>query len=208
MASALRERMTKAVADLQSYADELDKAGGIQDGEKTAELTKRAKEVRDLKSAVLAEGTATEALDDARDFLKSLAEPDPNQLSADGVKVARATLTAAGLPGDPKGKTFGQMFVESDQFKEFTKRYGGRDGVIPDSTKGIQSPTFFAAEGQKALITGLSDTSAGAFVRIDIYAPVTDLIGQRELTVADLVTHGTTDSDTIEYVRITGKTNA
>jgi HK97 family phage major capsid protein len=57
------------------------------------------------------------------------------------------------------------------------------------------------------LVTGTSATSAGAAVVNDRYAPLTDLIGQRELTVADLVTQGSTTSDTVEYVRVTGKTN-
>ena len=60
----------------------------------------------------------------------------------------------------------------------------------------------------KALVTGASATSAGAAVRNDLYAPITDLVGERELTVCDLVTKGSTTSDTVEYVRVTAKTNA
>jgi HK97 family phage major capsid protein len=71
--------------------------------------------------------------------------------------------------------------------------------------KGIQSSPFQV--DAKDLVTGSSATSAGAAVRNDLYAPVTDLIGERELTVADLVTQGSTTSDTVEYVRVTGKTN-
>jgi len=206
--SALRERMEAEVKGLQTLADEIDKQTGPQTGEQTQELLRRAREVKSLKQQVLDEGEARKDLDDARSFLKSLAEPDPEQLDAQAMKTARAALTPSGLAGNPQGKTWGQLFTESDQFKEFTKRYGGRDGVIPDSTKGIQSPTFFTPEmGLKSLVTGASDTSGGAFIRNDIYTPVTDLVGERELTVSDLVTHGSTESDTIEYVRITGKTN-
>ena len=205
MALSVRERMEKAVKDLRDFASEVD-AKEVQTGEDTTKLTAMSKDVMELKGRVLAQGEASGALDDASEFLKTLAEPAEGQLEAAGTKTAKLTL--GGLPNDPRGKTFGELFVKSEQFADFTKRYGGRDGVIPDSTKGIQSPTFFVPDsGAKTLVTGLSDTSAGAFVRNDIYAPVTDLIGERELTIADLITRGTTDSDTIEYVRITGKTN-
>lgn len=205
MALNVRERMEKAVKDLREFATEVD-AKGTQTAEDTEKLTKMSKEVMQLKTTIKAQAEASGTLDDATEFLKGLAEPDPGQLDASATKTAK--LTIGGLPGDPKGKSFGELFVGSEQFAEFTKRYGGRDGVIPDSTKGIQSPTFFVpGVGSKALVTGASDTSGGAFVRNDIYAPLTDLVGERELTIADLITRGSTDSDTIEYVRITGKTN-
>jgi len=200
-----RELLEREVHALQTFADEVDRRG-VQTGEDTTKLTAMATEVMRLKGVVEQEAKTTGTLTDAKAFLASLAEPADGELQKSAA--ATAKLTIGGLPMDTQAKTFGQLFTESEQFGEFRKRYGGRDGVIPDSVKGIQSPTFFLpGTGSKALITGTSDTSAGAFVRNDIYAPVTDLIGERELTVADLVTRGTTDSDTIEYVRITGKTN-
>lgn len=201
-----RELLEREVKTLQDFADEVDRKG-VQSGEDTAKLTSMATEVMRLKGVVEAEAKATGTLTDAKAFLAGLAEPGAGELEKSAT--ATAKLTLGGLPMDTQAKTFGQLFVESDAFGEFRKRYGGRDGVIPDSTKGIQSPTFFVpGVGSKALVTGASDTSAGAFVRNDIYAPITDLVGERELTVADLVTRGSTDSDTIEYVRITGKTNS
>jgi HK97 family phage major capsid protein len=95
--------------------------------------------------------------------------------------------------------------TDSPNYKDFLARYAGTDGIIKQSTKGIQSTPFSAST--KDLITGTSATSAGAAVRNDLYAPITDLIGQRDLTVVDLVTKGSTASDTVEYVRVTGKTN-
>lgn len=202
-----REKLEAAVKGLRDFATEVD-GRGTQTGEDTAELTKRATAVMELTKAVKAEAETKGILSDAESFLKALAEPADGQLDALATAAATKSLTVAGLPMQPRGKTWGQMFTESEAFDGFVKRYGGRDGVIPDSVKGIQSGTYFA-DGitSKALVTGLSDTSAGAFVRNDIYAPVTDLIGERELTIRDLLTTGTTDSDTIEYVRITGKTN-
>lgn len=205
-----REALEREVAQLQQMADDVDKKG-VQSAEDTANLTARAVEVMRLKGVFEAEQKAAGTLTDAKAFLAALAQPADGQLDAQAAAGALKTLgshTQAGLPMDPQGKTWGQMFTESEAFSGFVKRYGGRDGVIPDSVKGIQSGTYFA-EGitSKSLVTGLSDTSAGAFVRNDIYAPVTDLVGERELTIRDLLTTGSTESDTIEYVRITGKTN-
>jgi len=207
MTTTVRERMEKAVTDLKAFADEVD-GKGTQSGEDTAELLKRAGEVAELKKTIEAQAKAEGTLDDARDFLKSLAEPDPDQLDSQANTVAKSALTVAGLPSNPKGKTFGEMFVQSEQYRDFVKRFGGRDGVIPDSVKGVNSAAYFNASPTiKTLVTGLSDTSAGASIRNDFYGPITDLIGERELTIADLVTHGTTEVDAIEYVQITGKTN-
>ena len=59
----------------------------------------------------------------------------------------------------------------------------------------------------KALITGLSDTSAGAFVIADRQTELIDLL-RRPQILAGLVTVGQTDSDLVEYVEQTARTNA
>jgi HK97 family phage major capsid protein len=205
-----RDTLERTVRQLQDLADEVD-AKGVQSGEDTEKLTKMATDVMRLKGEIEAEAKVSGTLTDAKAFIATLAAPADGQLDAAAQAQAKAALsgtTVGGLAMDTRGKTWGQLFTESDQFGQFRKTYGGRDGVIPDSVKGIQSGTYFA-EGidSKALVTGLSDTSGGAFVRNDIYNPVTDLIGERELTIRDLLTTGSTESDTIEYVRITGKTN-
>lgn len=194
-----REQLEKLVADTQTFADEID-ARGTQTAEETAKLTAMLNDIKSLSEQVKAEAEAKGALNDAKSFLSSLAGP------ADEKQAARPSLTVAGLPAQPKGQTLGEMFVASPAFADFKARYGGRDGVIPESTKGLQSSPFQTPD-LKVLLTGASDTSAGAGVRNDLYAPVTDLIGQRELSLRDLVTIGQTGSDTVEYVRVTAKTN-
>ena len=62
--------------------------------------------------------------------------------------------------------------------------------------------------GQKALVTGASDTSGGAFVRADDLGLQVGMEPfQRPLTLRSLVTNGATSSDSIEYVRVTSITN-
>jgi HK97 family phage major capsid protein len=194
-----REQLEKLVHDTQAFADEIDERG-TQTAEETAKLTAMLGDIKSLSEQVKAEAEAKGNLDDAKAFLSSLAGPAPSE------KEARPAVTLAGMPMQPQGKTFGELFVASPQFEDFKGRYAGRDGLIPNSVKGVQSSPFTAPD-MKALLTGASATSAGAAVRNDMFGTVTDLVGERELTVYDLVSKGQTGSDTVEYVRVTAKTN-
>lgn len=192
-----REQLEALVKQMQDLADAADAAGDFT-GEQRESMVKMAKDVKRLKDEITAEAEGNGSLADAKSFLAGL--------SGKANEIESIEVTAAGMPVQPNGKTFGEMFTASPEYGEFLKRYARADGVIPTSTKGIQSSPF--ATDLKALITGASATSAGAAVRNDLYAPITDNAGQRELTVRDLVTLGSTDSDTVEYVRVTSKTNA
>lgn len=165
--------------------------------------------------------TVTEAMAKAADAKKRLdsAKADEKTRAAirelgDGIG-----LDAPGEKRSPSGlvipdgrKSLGQHFVESAEYKglldsvpggHFTKDH--RVQARPVGYKQLLS----RKRGQKALITGGSDTSAGSMV-------VSDELGlqvgletfQRPLMLRDLVTGGQTTSDTVEYVRITSTTNA
>lgn len=60
---------------------------------------------------------------------------------------------------------------------------------------------------RRGLITGGSATSAGAFIVNDDTGIFDEGTFVRELTVLDLISRGTTESDVVEYVRQTGFTN-
>jgi hypothetical protein len=57
----------------------------------------------------------------------------------------------------------------------------------------------------KALITGASSTSAGAFVRTDYDSDVN--LPYRTLNIRDIITVGQTDSDLVEFVRMVSRDN-
>jgi HK97 family phage major capsid protein len=142
---------------------------------------------------------------DLKDQIKSL---------GDGIKLLepRDPIAGTGKPG-AKAPTLGGQFVESEQFKAFLKRFPR--GEVSDTAKNIQSdPVAFDAgdvlwPGRKAtLITGASDTSAGALVFAEDLGLRAQGTFQRPLTLVDLVSRGTTESDTVSYVRVTGFTNA
>lgn len=193
-----REQLEKLVHDMQALADECDEKGKFEadDQQRMAQMATDAKR---LKTELQAEAEASGTLADTKEFLASLGA---NPKADEPTKIA-----GKGGHDAPQGaKSLGEAFVESEAYKGFLGRYAGTSGVIASSTKGIQSSPM-QMPGFKDLITGASSTSGGAFVTNDRFQPLTDLVGERELTIRDLVTKGTTDSDTVEYVRVTSKTN-
>lgn len=99
-----------------------------------------------------------------------------------------------------KLKTIGQMFVESAEFVSMMK--GLPEGFYAGKSR-VQSSPF----GVKALVTGVSDTSGGAFVTADRQSDL-ELLGRRPLTIRDLVAKRQTTSDTVEFVQQTTQTAA
>ena len=194
-----REQLEKLAHDMKALADEADAKSGADAEEIQAKILVLAKQFTDAKVTYENEKQVSKALADSTSFVSSLSD------LPDGVVKSIADVNTTSAPVLPRG-SLGAQFVGSDSYKDFTGRYGtGADGVIPHSVKGIQSRPFQV--DTKDTITGTSSTSAGAAVVNDRYSPITDLVGDRELTIADLVTNGTTTSDTVEYVRVTSKTN-
>ena len=120
--------------------------------------------------------------------------------------------TASGLVV-PKGrKSLGQHYVESAEYKALLESVPG--GAFSKTSRVSSRPAGFQhlvppSRNAKALLTGTSDTSAGAFVQNDSLGLQVGMDAfQRPLTLRDLVTSGSTTSDTVEYVRITSTTNA
>lgn len=102
-------------------------------------------------------------------------------------------------------KTIGQTWLENKEIKAWMDSVapGGR---VPADSANIKSPS--APVESKALITGLSSTSAGAFVVNDRLNIVDEGTFYRPLAIRDIITIGQTGSDTVEYVRQGAHTNA
>lgn len=192
-----REQLEKLVADMRGYADELDEKGGDVTAEDRERLSKMGEDVKGLVAAIKAEAEASGTMDMAKAFLGDLggAAPESQEPEVrDGIV-------------NPKGMTLGEAFTKSPAFEDFLSQFKGSDGRIRE-VGNIKSATYdvpgFSA---KDLVTGASDTSGGAFVTPARYGPVTDLIGDRELSVRSLCTNINITSDTFEFVQVTGKTN-
>lgn len=193
-----RERLETAVHQMKSFADELD-AKGERSAEDIKKLNDMGQDILALTGEVKSLATANGTLDMAKAFLGDLAGAPAKK---------DEQVNDQGMIANPKGLTLGEAFSKSPAFEEFLTQFKGHDGRIREVTN-IKSASFdVAGFGSKALVTGASDTSGGAFIRNDrVDALTTDLAGQREITIRDLCTNITTQSDTFEYVQVTSKTN-
>jgi HK97 family phage major capsid protein len=88
----------------------------------------------------------------------------------------------------------------------------GLDGsrVVSDQMRIGASPRVDVGSlwtPKSALFTAADSASAGAFIENDLRPGVVDAGLRRPLTIRDVITNGTTDSDTIEFVRQVAQTN-
>jgi len=105
-------------------------------------------------------------------------------------------------PGKADGNgSIGEQFVESAEFTGWMKQMGGR---IPEQAKGLRSPPVEYKGLLKDLVTGSSDTSAGAFVETD-YTGIYEALGRYPLVLRRLINMRTTTSDLVHFVRQTVK---
>jgi HK97 family phage major capsid protein len=212
-----REQLEALIPQMQALADEIDEKGQEVPAETVKKLADMTEDASGLMTTITATAKAGNVGEAATALLSQFGEPgstntDPN-----------AALAASTGIVDPKGMTLGEAFIKSVAFEEFRKKYVGADGLVrngrigdaatvpigaplwtPRGSKGL----FNLDADTKALVTGLSDTSAGAFVTTQRLPQVPDLIPERRLTVRDLCTNITIASDTFDYVQVTGKTNA
>ncbi|MFI6032958.1 phage major capsid protein [Streptomyces sp. NPDC051315] len=109
--------------------------------------------------------------------------------------------TPSGLVIPDAKASLGESFVKSGEYQALMA--SAPNGVFGKDHRVQSRPV-----GYKALVTGGSDTSGGAFVTPQMMGlQVGQLAFQRPLRLRDMVTNLTTTSDTIEYVRMTSQTN-
>ncbi|MEU1284913.1 phage major capsid protein [Kitasatospora sp. NPDC005856] len=148
----------------------------------------KANEVKARLEQAKADGAVRQAITDLGDGI--------------GLNAKTEKRTAAGLIVPDGRKSIGQHFVESAE-------YAALLATAPNGQFGQKQRVQSMPVGFKTLVTGASDTSAGAWVVNDNIGQQVGLDAfQRPLTLRDVVTPGTTTSDTVEYVRLTSVTNA
>ena len=131
---------------------------------------------------------------------------------------AREEAASRGRLGTPKAaperggqaaaaKTIGQSVIDDPEFKRWLE---SREVVLKGSanTQIGSSPGVRVPGGLKTLITGASATNAGALVNNDYRGLVDMGTLMRPLTIRDLITIGSTDSDVVEYVVMSSFTNS
>lgn len=196
----LKEKLARALKAARDIAS----AAEAENRDYTADERESLKKALDEAAAVKTEIKARSDQDSGlKEALRDLGE-DLASIFGDDDK---ATPTPG--PGQAgKGHTAGERFLNSPEFVAWKSQFPG--GRIPDNLKGIQSPPveFAGLKGFKTLITGVSDTLGGALIDPDRLGLRDFGTFQRPLTLRDVVTNGTTGTDAVEYVRVTGFTNA
>lgn len=189
MSDNLHEKLQAELIAARNICDAVEKAGREFTTDERNQIEGHMKAAKELKDKLKA------AKDDAalRQMLTELGE---------GIALEdRERGKAGGAPG--RGKTLGEQFLESAEFKAWMKQIAP-NGRIPDQLKGLQSPPVEFKALFKTLITGSSDTSAGAFVETD-YTGIYEPLGRHPRTVLDLISRRSTDSDVVEFVRQTAQ---
>lgn len=157
--------------------------------------------------------TVGNLLDEAKGLKAKIAQAQGDADMASEIKSLSDEFAEAvkknGGEGSPPaaGGTLGEQFVKAAAFQAWMKRIAPGGHVPRSGGIGSSPPVKFARLleiGRKALITGSSDTSAGAFVETD-YTGIYEAIGRYPLSVLDLVSRRTTMSDLVEFVRQTAQ---
>lgn len=97
-------------------------------------------------------------------------------------------------------KTYGQMIIESDQFKN-ADRAAGKMASVP-----VGNIISRIAAGRKAIFN-TTDAQGGYTVRQDREPEILDIARQRPFTIMDLINVGQTSVDAVEYILMSSRTN-
>lgn len=99
----------------------------------------------------------------------------------------------------------GSQFINSEAFKGWMKQVAP-NGHIPENAKGLGSPAFSVKMplDKKDVITGLSSTSAGAFIQNED-SGMYGRLGYKPPTIRDLISVRQTSTDVVDFVVQTAK---
>lgn len=187
----LQERLKAALQRASDIAKQAEDADRDFTDEERTEVYAKMEEAKDLKKQI------DQAKDDdaAR---QTIAELGKDIGVVDG---PQKKTSPSGLIVPQPGQSLGSLVVNSPEYKDLMA--SAPNGVFSKDMRVQSRPIGF-----KNLITGSSDTSAGAFVDDDRQGLLVGLDSQtRPLTLRDVVTPGTTSSDTVEFVRLSSITN-
>lgn len=193
------------------------------------ELKNQAKAKLEAAQAIAksAEDAGRDFTDDERSQVKSLfdeaaalknrwenADADADlmsQVSALGKGLESGGIVIPGRDTLAAGLGLGDAFVSDERVKAFlesTKSRQSDQARIGDGPAfGFRGLRDLERFGRKDILTGASDTQAGALVTNDWRGLLDVGTFQRPLTIRDLITVGQTDGDTVEYARVTGWTS-
>lgn len=190
--TTLTEELQSVLGKARAIAAKAEEENRDFTAEERTEVEAHMKAAADLKAKV----TTAKGDDELRSSIASF---------GDGIglvdKDGKQTTAPAGfvVPAQ-RGKTIGEAFVESAEYKTFLSQFP--EGRISEKARVQSLPVGF-----KSLFTGTGSDSGGALIvpeQSGIYEP----LGRRPLTIRSLVNVRQTTSDAVEYVRQLARVNA
>lgn len=191
MASAIAVKQTERrelVKEQDSILAAVEKAGEFSESQRTR--------LQEIEAALPAIDTDIELLQRARESVTSAPKVDGNM---DPAALGFSQLHPA-LPA-----TMADAVFADPRFAEWQRTGISRTGRI--ESPPVMLPGSILRRPSAAVISGGSATSGGAFIINDRTSIYDDALRFR-LRLRDLVTIGGTSSDTVEFVRVTSKTNS
>jgi HK97 family phage major capsid protein len=196
--SQLREELNakaKAISDVLAPYEDAD-----MPAETYAQVLTMTSELRALKDKFKAAQDGADTRSEVAELLKYLNDP------TGGVRHPGATGEPIARRG--VGKSMGRQVTESPDWVAFMRSIAP-NGKVADGTRFQSPPAPVDSKlllGRKDLVTGGSATSAGALI-VNDFQPELLSVGRRPLNIRDVITVGQTNSDMVEYVRVTSETN-
>lgn len=190
----LKEQLKHHLTQAQAIAAKAEDGDRDFTDEERAQVTEHMAKAKEAKAGL----EKAKADSDMRSALKDLGDG----ISLNEEKSRGERRSPSGLIVPDSKTSLGETFVKSAEYEALLAQ--APNGVFQEKQR-IQSMPV----GYKALVTGASDTSGGAWVFNDVIGQRVGLDAfQRPLMLRDVVSSGTTTSDTVEYVRMTGTTNS
>ncbi len=186
--ATIADQITTLLAKGKEVQDRLN-ADGEMSAEDRGEITRITAEVKGLVAK------AKQAKSDA-ELLRELNGLGPIEEAEGVVKDAAAANAKLHQIGAAR------RFVESAEYKAMVGRLPG--GIATDHSNATVSPVDVGS--YKGLVTGASDTSAGAFINPHNLGLVAGF-ANAPTRILDLISHSTTSSDLVRYVRAGAFTN-
>lgn len=164
----------------------------------TAEEQTKLEKIKSRREAITAE-LAT--LGEHREFQR-------RQLSAAGPDDGEGPITPLlAMPGDARPVAITDRLLADGDFANWRKKITpGTRGAIGTSPV-VEFANLLPGRHRPGALVTSGAASGGAFYMPEQTGIVDGGTFQRELTILDVITRGSTDSDSVEFVRVTGFTN-
>jgi HK97 family phage major capsid protein len=195
MKESIRKAILAELKAARDIADAAETANRDLTAEERADAFRHVEAAKALRTRGANEDDLAKQLGDLSDGI-GLDAPDDDKPEPGGYNRIGGGKDNA----NARRKGLGESFVDSAEFKALVNSVpNGRFG----EKARVQSQPF----GVKDLLTGVDRTTSAGALLTPQYLGLQDPFYQRPLTIRDLVTPGSTATDTIEYVKVLSVTN-